>query len=120
MVMNKKTSLAVKVLLIGSLVAALIYLFHPAAGQFSIIINGEPVTNPIIQLAAFPTLLAILLFTGILTALAFFGIGVFMFLSVLIFMLLGIFMIAPYAWPVLTVIFITIVVMSFGNNKSIK
>jgi len=115
---NTNIYFVIKVLLVGLIIAVLVYLSHPVAGQFSIIINGEPITNSIIQLAALPTLLAILLFTGILTALAFFGVGLFIFLSVLIFMLLGVFMMAPYTWPVLVIIFITIVVMSFGNNRN--
>jgi len=120
MLTHKKTYFAIKVALIGLLIAGLVYSFHPAAGHFSIIINGEPVANPMVQLAAFPALLAILLFTGILTALTFFGVGLFMFLSVLVFMLLGVFIVAPYTWPVLIVIFIMIIVMSLRDGENIK
>jgi len=114
---NTNNYLVIKVLLVGVIIMALVYLFHPEAGQFSLIINGEPVTNPVIQLAALPSLFAVLFFTGILALLAFFGVGLFMFLAVLIFALLGIFIIAPYTWPVLLIVFITIVVMSLGDNK---
>ncbi len=107
-----------KILLLGLISAALVYLFHPSGGQFSIIINGEPVTNPIIQLAAFPSLLIVLFFTAILTIIAFMGAGLFIFLTILIFVLFGIFMFSPYTWPVLAVIFITIIIMSLGSNKN--
>ena len=117
---NTNIYLVIKVLLVGLIITALVYLFHPAAGQFSIFINGDPVTNPIIQLAVFPSLFVVLFFTGILAILAFFGVGLFVFLSVLMFVLLGIFIFAPYTWPVLAIIFTTIIVMSLGNNKSTK
>ena len=67
-------------------------------------INGEPVADPIVRLAAIPTLLAVLFFTGILTVLAFFGVGLFIFLAALMFMMLGVFIVAPYSWPVLLII----------------
>lgn len=114
---DRNIHLIIKVLLVGGLFATLIYLFHPAGGQFSVMINGEPVADPIVRLAAIPTLLAVLFFTGILTVLAFFGVGLFVFLAVLMFVLPGIFILAPYTWPVLVIVFITIVVMSLGNNK---
>jgi len=115
---NTNTYLVIKVLLVGLIIAALAYFLHPATGQFSIFINGEPITSPIVQLAAFPSLLAVLLFTGILAILAFLGVGLFVFLGVLFFMIVGVFIFAPYTWPILAIIFIMIVVVSFGNNKS--
>jgi hypothetical protein len=40
-------------------------------GQFGLIINGEPVADPLIRLAALPTLIVALLFTVVLIILAF-------------------------------------------------
>jgi len=115
---NTDTYLIIKVLLVGLIIAALIYLLHPDTGQFSLIINGEPVTNPFIKLAALPSLLVVLFFTVIITLAAFFGVGLYIFLFLLLFIFLSIFIMAPYAWPVLNVIFITIIVLSLGNNKN--
>jgi len=116
---NRNINLIIKVLLIGSLLATLTYLFHPAGGQFSIMINGEPVADPIVHFAAIPTLLAVLFFTGILMVLAFLGAGLFIFLAALMFMMLGIFIVAPYSWPVLVIIILMIALMSFGDKKNV-
>ena len=116
---NRNIHLIIKVLLVGGLIATLTYLFHPAVGPFSIIINGEPVSDPIVHLTAIPVLLAVLFFTGILTVLAFLGVGLFMFLAALMFMMLGVFIVAPYSWPVLVIIILMIALMSFGDNKNV-
>jgi len=58
-----------------------------------------------------------MLFTGILMLLAFLGIGMFMFMLALVFIMLGVFMVAPYFWPVLVIIFLVIVLMSIGATK---
>ena len=116
---NRNIHLIIKVLLVGGLFATLTYLFHPAGGQFSVMINGEPVADPIVRFAAIPTLLAVLFFTGILTVLAFFGVGLFIFLAALMFMMLGFFVVAPYSWPVLLIIILMIALMSFGDKKNV-
>lgn len=118
--MNHKRNnhLVTKILLIGALIAGLIYLFHPEAGQFSVVINGEPVSDPLVCFAAIPTILAVLFFTGILIVLTFFGVGLLVFLGAWLFMMLGVFIVAPYVWPMLVIIFLMIALMSFGNTKS--
>ncbi len=115
---NRNTHLIIKILLFGGFITTLIYLFHPEAGQFSLEINGEPVADPLIRFAAIPTLLTVLFFTGILMVLAFFGIGLLIFISVFLFMMLAVFIVAPYFWPVLVIIFFMIALMSFSNKKS--
>jgi len=116
---HKRTNhLVTKILLVGGLIAGLIYLFHPEAGQFSVVINGEPLSDPLVRFAVIPTMLAVLFFTGILIVLTFFGVGLFVFLGALLFMMLGVFLVAPYAWPVLVIIFLTIALISFDNTKS--
>ena len=115
---NRNTHLIIKILLIGGLLTSLIYLFHPETEQFSVIMNGEPVANPLIRFAAIPTILTVLFFTGILMVLAFFGIGLLIFLGVFLFMMLGVFIIAPFSWPILLIVFLVIVLMSLTENKS--
>lgn len=115
---NRKTHLIIKILLVGGLITSLIYLFHPETKQFSVIINGEPVANPLIRFAAIPTILTVLFFTGILMVLAFFGIGLLIFLGAFLFMMLGVFIIAPYSWPILLIVFLVIALMSLTENKS--
>lgn len=79
-------------------------------------INGEPVAEPLTHFAAVPTLFAVLFITGILTLLLFFGAGILMFFAALIFAMLGIGLAAPYFWPVLLIIFLIIALMGFSNN----
>jgi hypothetical protein len=115
---NRKTHFIIKILLVGGLITSLIYLFHPETEQFSVIINGEPVANPLIRFAAIPTILTILFFTGILMVLAFFGIGLLMFICAFLFIMLVVFIVAPYFWPILVIIFLMIAIMSFSENKT--
>jgi hypothetical protein len=115
---NRNTHLIIKVLLFGIFITSLIYFFHPETEQFSLIINGEPVADPLVRFAAFPTLLAILLFTGILMVLVYLGVGLLIFLGALLFMMLGVFIVAPFFWPILVIIFLIIALMSLGNNKT--
>ncbi len=114
---NRNSQLLIKILLMGILVVGLIYFFHPDTGQFSIFINGQPVADPLVRLAAIPTILTVLFFTGILMVLAFFGAGLLIFLGVLFFFMMGIFFMAPFSWPLLIIIFLMIVLMSFDNNE---
>ena len=69
----KNNHLMFKTLIIGGFIAVLVYIFHPGVGQLSLSINGEPVADPLIRLAAIPTLLLTMVFTGILMVLAFLG-----------------------------------------------
>ena len=115
---QRNNHLILKTLVLGGFIASLVYFFHPDVGQFNLIINGEPVADPLIRFAAIPTLLITLLFTSILMVLAFMGIGMFMFMLAFVFTTLGVFMVAPYFWPVLAIIFLIILFMSFDSNKN--
>lgn len=102
--------------MLGGLIATLVYFFHPDVGQFSLVINGEPIANPIFQFAAIPAFLIVMLFTAVLMFLAFLGVGMFIFMAACIFIMLCILIIAPYFWPILLIIFLVILVISFGNK----
>jgi len=117
MAQQHNTHLILKILLIGGLVTTLIYLFHPGVGEFSLIINNEPVAEPLACFAAIPTLLIALLLMSVLMLLAFFGVGLFIFIAVLGFSMLGMFLVAPYFWPLLVVIFLIILLMSWTETK---
>ena len=106
-----------KVLFIGGLIAALVYFFHPGTEQFSLIINGEPVAEPLTRFAVIPTLLFTLLFLGVLMIVVFFGFSIVMFVAALMFTSLGILLVAPYFWPILVVIVLLILLMSIGEAK---
>ena len=110
-------NLIIKVLVIGIFIAVLIFLFHPGVGQLSLIINGEPVAEPLARLAAIPTMLLVLALSFFLGLLIFFGVGFFIFLSALFFSFLGLILIAPYFWPILVIIFLLIALMSIGNGN---
>ncbi len=51
---NKK--LPAQVLIIGVVIDVLSYLFPPGVGQLNVMLNGEPVAEPLVRLAAIPTL----------------------------------------------------------------
>ncbi|WP_333876497.1 hypothetical protein [Methylobacter sp.] len=110
-------NLIVKVLVVGAVIAILSYLFHPGVGQFSIMLNGEPVSGPLVRFAAAPTFLLIMIITGVLMVLLFLGVGIFMFLFAMSFALIGIFIMAPYFWPVLAIILLMIALMAVGNGN---
>ncbi|OAI16350.1 hypothetical protein A1359_08390 [Methylomonas lenta] len=110
--------LLLKTLILGGLIAALVYLFHPGVGQFSLLINGQPVAEPLFRLAAIPALLLVMLFIGVLSVLAMLGVGMFIFMGVLGFSLLSILIIAPYFWPVLLVFLVIVLIMSSGGSKN--
>ena len=107
---NKK--LMIKVLIVGLVIAILSYLFHPDVGQFSIMMNGEPVADPLVRFAAIPTFLVIMLITGVLMVLLFLGVGVFIFMAATFIALLGIAVAVPFFWPILLIIFLIIALMS--------
>ena len=115
---NQNINLISKTLLIGCFIASLIYFFHPEAEQFSIVVNGDPVAEPLVRFAIIPTILAVMIFTSILIVLAFFGIGLLIFLLALLFMIIGVVIIAPYSWPILVIVFLMIALMSLGNNNT--
>ncbi|MFA6051007.1 MAG: hypothetical protein WC762_00275 [Methylobacter sp.] len=115
--MEHKRKLITKVLIVGGVIAMLSYLFHPGVGQLSVMINGEPVAEPLARFAAIPTLLVILLITSLLTVLLFLGVGVLMFLAAMLFAFAVCVIIAPYFWPVLVIIFLVIALMAFSNGN---
>ena len=108
-----------KVLIAGVFIAVLVYLFHPGVGQLSLIINGEPVAEPLARFAAIPTMLLALAISVFLGLLLFFGVGLFIFFGALFFAFFGIILIAPYFWPMLLIIFLVIALMSIdsGNKR---
>ena len=112
---QRKTKLMIKVLVVGLIIAVFSYLFHPGVGQFSIMMNGEPVAHPLVRFAALPAFLVIMLITGVLVTLLFLGVGMFIFMAAAFFALLGIAVVAPFFWPVLLIIFLVIVLMSFNE-----
>ncbi len=59
-------ALLAKIVFIGVLIALLIYLFHPGVGQISLIINSEPVAEPLVPFAALTTVLLVLGITAVL------------------------------------------------------
>ncbi|MFZ2403835.1 MAG: hypothetical protein WAW41_01785 [Methylobacter sp.] len=114
---KRDKKLIVKVLIAGAVIAILSYLFHPGVGQLSVMLNGEPVAEPLVRFAAVPTSLLIMILTGILMVLLFLGAGVFMFLFAMFVALAGVFIMAPYFWPVLVIVLLMITLMTVGNDK---
>jgi len=117
---QRNNKLLLKVLVLGGFIASLVYFFHPGTEQFSLIINGEPVADPLTRFAVIPTFLTVMLFTSFLMVLAFVGVGVFIFLAAIVFSMLGIFIVAPYFWPVLVIISFIILFMSFDKGAGNK
>jgi len=114
---QERHSLIANVFVIGVIIAALSYLFHPDVGVFKLIVNGQPVDDPIIRFAAVPSVLLVMFISGILAVLLFFGIGLVLFFVALFFAMLGVFLIAPFFWPVLVVIFLMFALMSVGSGR---
>jgi len=115
--MKERHSLIVTVFIMGAIIALLSYLFHPDIGVFKLIVNGQPVDDAIIRFAAIPSALVVMLISGILAVLLFFGVGLALFGIAFFFAMLGIFLIAPFFWPVLIIIFLLFFLMSVNSNK---
>jgi len=109
---QRNNKLMTKVLIVGLVIAILSYLFHPDVGHFSIMMNGQPVADPLVRFAAIPTFLVIMLITGVLMVLLFLGVGVFIFMAATFIALLGIAVAVPFFWPILLIIFLIIALMS--------
>ncbi len=88
--------LITKVPIIGAVIAVLSYLFHPEVGQLSVIVNGQPIADPLVRLAAIPTFLAVMGLAVVLAILLFMGVGVFMSFGGLFFALMLCLVMAPY------------------------
>ncbi|MDI1230741.1 MAG: hypothetical protein PSV18_05635 [Methylobacter sp.] len=110
-------NLIVNVLMVGVIIAVLSYVFYPGVGQFSVMINGEPVAEPLIRFAAVPTFLLIMMVTGVLMVSLFLGVGMLMFLGVMFVALIGIFIMAPYVWPALIIILLAVALMTVSNDN---
>lgn len=106
-------NLLIKVLVVGLVIAIFSYLFHPDVGQFGLMINGEPVADPLVRFAAVPTFLVVMLITGALMVLLFLGVGALLFMAATFIALLGIAIAVPFFWPILLIIFLIIALMSF-------
>jgi hypothetical protein len=115
---KRNTKLISKVFKVGGVIAVLGYLFHPEVGQLSVMVNGEPIADPLVRFAAIPTFLVMMGLTVALVILLFLGIGTFMFLGAIFFTLTVCFVMAPYFWPVLAIIFLIIGLMSFDHEKN--
>lgn len=98
---KRNNRLITKVLIIGAVIAVLSYLFHPEAGQLSIVINGQPIAEPLVRFAAVPTFVMIMGLAITFVVLLFLGIGVFMFLGLLFIAFAVCVIMVPYFWPVL-------------------
>ncbi len=113
---QRNNKLITKVLIVGLVIAILSYLFHPDVGQFSIMMNGEPVADPLVRFAAIPSFLVIMLITGVLMVLLFLGVGVFIFMAALFIAFIGLAFAEPFFWPILLIIFLIIALMSLSHN----
>lgn len=114
---NKR--LAVKIITLGGVIATLLYLFHPSVGQFTLLVNGQPV-EPLFRLAAVPALFVVILFIGVLSVLAMLGVGMFLFMGALGIALLSVLFIAPYFWPIWLMFCLIISIMSSGVSHKPK
>ena len=108
---QRNHKLITKVLIAGLVIALLSYLFHPDVGHFSIMMNGQPVADPLVRFAAIPSLIVIMLFTGALMVMLFLGVGMFLFTAALFIGFLGLAFAVPFFWPILLIIFLIIALM---------
>jgi len=116
---QRKNKLMTKVLMVGLVIAILSYLFHPDVGQFSIMMNGQPVAEPLVRFAAIPTFLVIMFITVVLMVLLFVGVGVFLFMAAIFLAFAGIAVVEPFFWPILLIIFLIIALTSFGRDDKL-
>jgi hypothetical protein len=112
---NKK--LITKVLIVGAVIAVLSYLFHPGVGQLSVMFNGEPVAEPLVRFAAVPTFLLVIVVTALLMMLLFLGAGLIIFLFAMFVALAGVFILAPYFWPILVIVLVVSLLMVVTNGS---
>ena len=115
--MRQNKNLIPKVLMVGAVIAILSYLFYPGVGQLSLMLNSEPVAEPLVRFAAVQTFLLIMVITGVLMVLLFLGVGVFVFLFAMIIALAVISIMAPYFWPLLVIVLLVIMLMALGNGN---
>lgn len=118
MAQRQSHNLILKIIIMGGFITALVYFFHPGVGQFSLVINGNPVADPLIRFAALPTMLITMALTGLIVLLAFLGIGLLLLGAAIFAAVLSVVIVAPYFWPMLVIIAVIILVLSLGNHKS--
>ena len=94
---QRNHKLITKVLITGLVIALLSYLFHPDIGHFSIMMNGQPVADPLVRFAAIPAFIGIMLITSVLMVMLFLGVGMFIFLAALFIALLGLPLPSPFS-----------------------
>lgn len=116
---RKKSGLVLKIVLLGLLIALLAYIFHPDGGHVSLTINGEPVTDPLVRIAAVPAFLAILLLTGLLSGLVILGAGTFLLIGLVLLGTAGIALAVPTFWPVLVIVILAVSLASLGGRKKL-
>lgn len=115
--MNKKNNRLLLILAItGVFIAVLIYLFHSETGQFEVLLNGQPVSEPLIFIGAVPAIFVVLVGTAVLMFMTFMGVGLMLFVGAMFFLFFGIFLLLPFSWPVLLFVFLIIIVLTFDNN----
>jgi hypothetical protein len=114
---KQNEKLIITVLIVGAVITILSYLFHPGVGQLSVMLNGEPVAEPLVRFAAVPTFLMIMVATAVLIVLLFLGVGLFMFLIAMFVAVAGIFIMAPYFWPVLVIVLLMAILMAISNGN---
>ena len=114
---RKKSGLILKIVLLGLLLALLVYVFHPDGGHVSLTINGEPVTDPLARIAAVPAFLAILLLTGLLAGLVILGAGTFLLIGFVLLGAAGIALAVPTFWPVLIIVILAVSLVSLGGSE---
>jgi len=114
---GKNSGLILKIVLLGLLLALLAYMFHPEGGHVSLMINGEPVTDPLARIAAIPAILAILLLTGLLVGLVILGAGAFLLIGLVLLGTVGIALAIPAFWPVLAIVILAVSLASLGGRK---
>jgi hypothetical protein len=114
---RKKAGLILKIVLLGVLLALLAYVFHPEGGHLSLMINGEPVADPLARIAAVPAFLAILLLTGLLAGLVILGAGTFLLIGLVLLGTAGIALAVPYFWPVLVIVILAVSLASLGGRE---
>jgi hypothetical protein len=114
---GKRSGLILKIVLLGLLLALLVYVFHPDGGHVSLTINGEPVTDPLARIAAVPAFLAILLLTGLLAGLVILGMSTFLLIGLVLLGAAGIALAVPTFWPVLVIVILAVSLASLGGSE---
>jgi hypothetical protein len=114
---GKRSGLILKIVLLGLLLALLVYVFHPDGGHVSLTINGEQVTDPLARIAAVPAFLAILLLTGLLAGLVILGMSTFLLIGLVLLGAAGIALAVPTFWPVLVIVILAVSLASLGGSE---